>query len=108
MTLPKTLRLSAVSVEELESPRPYYSVKVRGAVTPISCTSDPTAGLLPEEVEMTVRLSTDIGSDLVVIRKAACRRALLLLETLMSADDNVPEVVQQTVDGADTVIDTAT
>ena len=99
--MPKTLRLTAVSVEEVESPRPHYSVKVRGAVTPTSWATDPAAGLLPEEVVMTVRLPIDIGSDLVVIRKAACRRALALLETLMNVDDEMTDVAQPAIAEAD-------
>lgn len=99
--MPKTLRLSAISVEELERPRPHYSVRVRGAVTSMHGISDPTAGLLPEDVVMTVRLSTDIGSDLVVIRKAACQRALVLLETLMHDDDDIPDIAAARIDTVD-------
>lgn len=99
----KILRFSAVSVEELENPRPHYSVKVHGAVTSTVGASDPAAGLLPEEVMMTVRLSTDVGSDLVAIRKAACQRALALLETLTSTDDDIPEAAQPAIARADTV-----
>ena len=81
----RTLSFSAVTIEELENPRPHYRVDVRGTVTAMSGSSDHTAGLLPEEVVMTVRLSTDIGSDLTTIKKAACERALILLDTLVKA-----------------------
>ena len=80
--MPQTLRFSVMAVEEIDQPRPHYRVEVRGRLTAEPDRQDPTLGLLPEEVVMTVRLPTDIGSDLAVIRRAACRRALSLLETL--------------------------
>jgi hypothetical protein len=85
--VPQTLRLAATIVEELEHPRPHYRVDVRGAVTAISGISDPTAGLLPDEVVMTVHVPADVGSDLIIIKQAAKRRALALLETLVEAEN---------------------
>lgn len=73
---------SAIAVEEIDLPRPHYRVEVRAVLTAASGLQDPTLGLLPEDVVMTVRLPTDVGSDLVVIRRAACQRALILLENL--------------------------
>jgi hypothetical protein len=78
-----TLKISAYAVEEVEQPRPHYLVNLHGSVTAMQGLPDPTAGLLPDEVVMTVRLSTEIGSDLKVIKEAAEKRALLLLETLI-------------------------
>jgi hypothetical protein len=81
--VPTTLQLSAFAIEEIEQPRPHYRIDLRGAITAMRGASDPTVGLLPEEVVMTVRLPTDIGSDLKVIKKAAEKRALALLGTLV-------------------------
>lgn len=83
--MPRTVRFSAVAIENLEDPRPHYRVQVRGTVTGLLGAVDHTAGLLPEDVAMTVRLPTDIGSDLPIIREAAARRARKLLEILIES-----------------------
>lgn len=100
--MPGTLRFSAISIEELEHPRPHYRVQVRGTITAMLGTCDHTAGLLPEDMVMTVRLSTDIGSDLAVIKQAAGARALTLLEALVRAQDELPQpTTSQQVDVTD-------
>lgn len=89
MSVPKVLKLSAFIVEEQEYPRPHYRVDLRGAVTDMLGNPDPTAGLLPEELVMTVRLSTEIGSDLQVIKNAATKRAIMLLDRLVQAQSDL-------------------
>lgn len=101
--MPTTLRLSAFAIEEVERPRPHYQVNVRGAVTAMRGVSDPTAGLLPEEIVMTVRLSTEIGSDLKVIKEAAERRALTLLETLVDCDSEPSAANADVISGSDAI-----
>lgn len=83
--MPKNLRFSTIAIEEREDPRPHYRVGVRGTVTSMQGSCDHTAGLLSEEVVITVHLSTNIGSDMAVIKEAASARALALLDTLVSA-----------------------
>lgn len=85
LTVLKTLRFCVLTVEELENPRPHYRVAVRGSVTAMPGSCDHTAGLLPEEVVMTVRLPTDVGTDMTIIKEAACQRAVALLDTLVKA-----------------------
>ncbi|NJO37455.1 MAG: hypothetical protein HC871_07325 [Rhizobiales bacterium] len=89
--MPKTLRLAATLIEELDQPRPHYRVAIRGAVTTITGTADPTAGLLPDEIVMTVRLPAHVGSDLGVIREAARQRALTLLQKLIDMEEAPPD-----------------
>ncbi len=101
--VPTTLQLSAFAIEEVERPRPHYQVNLRGAITALCGVSDPTAGLLPEEVVMTVRLPTDIGSDLKVIREAAEKRALTLLETLIDRQSQAPTTTSEAMPAGDAV-----
>ncbi len=60
-------------------------------------TGDPTGGLLPEEVVMIVRLSTDVGTDLAMIKDAARQRAVAIMDRLvkshapMEGDHGMPE-----------------
>lgn len=91
----KTLRFSTLAVQELQNPRPHYRVDISGSVTAMSGSCDYTAGLLPEEVVMTVRLPTDVGSDMAVIKEAACERALALLDMLVKAQADAPEPASQ-------------
>lgn len=101
--MPTTLQLSAFAIEEVDQPRPHYQVNLRGAVTAMRGVSDPTAGLLPEEVVMTVRLPTEIGSDLRVIREAAEKRALTLLETLIDCRSQAPATTSEAMPAGDPV-----
>ncbi|MEZ5934272.1 MAG: hypothetical protein R3F54_20500 [Alphaproteobacteria bacterium] len=63
--------------------------------------ADPTAGLLPDEIVMTVRLPTDVGSDIEVIKAAARSRALTLLRKLVEVEDAPDRLSVRTAAPAD-------